>query len=299
MEKEQIIKSIGNTPIIRLNNIEKIYNLNNELYIKDESQNYTGSIKDRPALNILLNYILEGKVNDNTIIIEATSGNMGISLAALCEAFKIKCTIVMPSSMSKQRQEMIKKYNANLILIEGGMIEAKQNVIDLAHENKNYLIFNQFENENNFLAHYNKTAKEIEKQLKDIDYMFICFGSSGTISGISSYYLVKGYKTKFIAIEPANSPLLTKGYANKHKIEGIGANFIPPILKRENIYEFISVDENDAIQKAKELYKEENIYAGISTGANLVGVINYIKKHKLENKKILTFVMDKGDRYSW
>lgn len=299
MKREQIIKSIGNTPIIKLENIERKYHLNNELYIKDESQNYTGSIKDRPALNILLNYILEGKVNDNTIIIEATSGNMGISLAALCEAFKIKCTIVMPSSMSKQRQEMIKKYNANLILIEGGMIEAKQKVIDLAHENENYLIFNQFENENNFLAHYNETAKEIEKELIDIDYIFICFGSSGTISGISTYYLQKGYKTKFIAVEPASSPLLTKGYANKHKIEGIGANFIPPILKRENIYEFISVDENEAIEKAKELYKEENIYAGISTGANLVGVINYIKEHKLENKRILTFVMDKGDRYTW
>ena len=115
MHKDEVISKIGNTPIIRLTELENKYHLNNEIYIKDESQNYTGSIKDRPALNMLLNYINENKINDDTTIIEATSGNMGISLAALCNAFNIKCTIVMPSSMSKERQEMIEEYKANLI----------------------------------------------------------------------------------------------------------------------------------------------------------------------------------------
>lgn len=296
---EEVKLKIGNTPLLRLKEIEDRFNLNNEIFIKDESKNYTGSIKDRPALNMILNYINDGLINESTTIIEATSGNMGISLAALCESFNLPCIIVMPKSMSKQRQEMIKQYHAKLLLVDGTMEDAKKEVEKLAKENKNYLIFNQFNNKHNPSAHYFNTAREIENQLNDIDYMFICFGSSGTITGISTYYKEKGYKTKFIAIEPEESPLLSKGYASKHIIQGIGANFIPSILNKENIFEVITVNGDKAKEMAKLINQNTSLFVGISTGANVLGIINYIKKHNLKNKKILTLVMDKGDRYSW
>ena len=299
MLNEEVITKIGNTPILRLKELEDIFDLNIELFIKDESKNYTGSIKDRPALNMLKNYMNDGLIKKDTVIIEATSGNMGISLAALCEAFNIPCIIVMPSSMSKQRQEMIKKYHAELLLIDGTMEDAKKEVERLAKQNPNYLIFNQFNNPSNRDAHYLYTAKEIENELKDIDYIFICFGSSGTISGISKYYKDKGYNTKFIAIEPEESPLLSKGYANKHIIEGIGANFIPSILIKDNISEITTVNGIEAKKMAKIINDKTSLFVGISTGANIKAIIDYVKKHDIKNKRILTLVMDKGDRYTW
>lgn len=296
---EKISINIGNTPIKRLREIEKMYNLKNELYIKAEHLNPTGSIKDRPALNMLLKYQEEGYIKDDTHIIEATSGNMGISLAALCLEFNIPCTIVMPFSASKERRDIIKSYKANIILVEGGMEECNEKVKQLIKENNNYLWFDQFNNINNLKAHYNNTAREIESQLNNIDYIFIGFGSSGTISGISAYYKDKGYQTKFIGIEPKESPLLTKGYAASHLIQGIGANFIPPIMRRDNIQEIITVKGLDAINVAKILKEKEGLDVGISSGANVLGMISYSLSHKLENKRLLTLSMDKGDRYSW
>lgn len=295
---QKISTHVGNTTLIRLNKIEEDYQLNNKLYIKMENTNPTGSIKDRPALNMILSYLNDGIIKKDSVLIEATSGNMGISLAALCQEFNIPCIIVMPFSASKERREIISSYNAKILLVEGGMEECTKKVNELLKEHPNYVWFNQFNNINNAKAHYLYTAKEIDDKLKDIDYIFVSFGSSGTISGISSYFKEKGYKTKIIGIEPYESPLLSKGYSHSHKIQGIGANFVPSIMQRDKIDEIILVKEDDALDMAKYLNKD-GLDVGISTGANVKGVIDYLKKHKIENKIILTLAMDKGDRYSW
>lgn len=292
--KEKLSK-IGNTKIIRLSNVERFFNLENEIYLKLECDNPSGSIKDRAALNIFKNL----DINENSIIMEATSGNMGISLAMIAECYGCRCQIVMPSSMSEERRNLIKKYGGELILIDGGMKEAKELSIKLAEENKNIILCNQFENKHNPEAHYLNTGPEICKVMSDLDYVVVGFGTGGTLSGTARYFKENHLQTKFIGIEPEQSPLLSKSYAKPHLIQGIGANFVPDNLDKNIIDDIITVDDKASIEMAKKLNELENLSVGYSTGANLLGVINYIKNNNLKNKKILTFAMDKGDRYLW
>ena len=286
---------IGNTRIIRLSEIERVFGLEIELYIKLENENPSGSIKDRAAYNIFKNL----KLTKDSIIMEATSGNTGISLAYIAQQVGCRCQIVMPSSMSEERRNLIKRYGGEVILVDGGMAEAKQESIRLANENKNIILCNQFENPYNPEAHYLTTGPEIDAQLHDIDYILVGFGTGGTLCGLARYIKEKNSTTKIIGIEPEQSPLVTKTYAKPHLIQGIGANFIPKILDVNLVDEFVTADDKASIEMSKKLMDLEKLSVGYSTGANVLATVEYIKKHNLKNKRILTFAMDKGDRYSW
>ena len=286
---------IGNTRIIRLSEIERVFGLEIELYIKLENENPSGSIKDRAAYNIFKNL----KLTKDSIIMEATSGNTGISLAYIAQQVGCRCQIVMPSSMSEERRNLIKRYGGEVILVDGGMAEAKQESIRLANENKNIILCNQFENPYNPEAHYLTTGPEIDAQLHDIDYILVGFGTGGTLCGLARYIKEKNSTTKIIGIEPEQSPLVTKTYAKPHLIQGIGANFIPKILDVNLVDEFVTADDKASIEMSKKLMELEKLSVGYSTGANVLATVEYIKKHNLKNKRILTFAMDKGDRYSW
>ena len=277
------------------NNIKKIpYGENNEIFAKIENTNLTGSIKDRPALMMMLDAAKAGLIKDDTIFIEATSGNMGISISYLAKEIGLQAKIVMPSSMSVERREMIQKNGGDLLLINGGMKQCEDEVENLLKTNPNYLQLSQFENLSNPKAHYETTAPEIAS-FGEFDYIVMGIGTGGTISGVGRYFKEKGFGTKMIGVEPEASPLLTKGQAGPHKIQGIGANFIPKTLNREIIDEIIDVDGDKAILLAKDL-KEKGISVGISSAAALLGALEIDKKEK--GKKILVVFPDNGNRYN-
>lgn len=294
-----VLELIGNTPLLRLKKIEEKYHLDCKLYAKLEKQNPAGSIKDRVALSMYLDYINKGLLNKDTVIIEPTSGNTGIGLASLGNYFGNKVIIVMPKSMSEQRKALMKAYNAELILVDGGMNEAVIEANKIHSEIKNSLIAGQFYNEANIDAHYKNTAREIYSDLKDVDYIFSGIGTGGTISGIGKFFKEKNLPTKLIGIEPASSPLLTKGYAGVHKIQGIGANFVPQNYKKEYVDDIVDIEDDDAIKKAKEITKLEGILVGTSSGAALKGALLTIKNKGLHNKNIVIIMPDTGERYSW
>ncbi|MCR5692375.1 MAG: cysteine synthase family protein [Bacilli bacterium] len=276
------------------NNIEKIpYGENNDIFAKVENKNLTGSIKDRPALQMMLDAAKEGLIKEDTVFIEATSGNMGISISYLAREIGLKALIVMPSSMSVERREMIKRNGGELLLIEGGMKQCEEEVENLLKTRPNFLKLSQFENLSNPKAHYLTTAPEIQRY-GHFDYIVMGIGTGGTISGIGGYFKEKGFSTKIIGVEPEASPLLTKGQAGPHKIQGIGANFIPKTLNKDIVDEIIDVDGDKAILLAKDL-KEKGISVGISSGAALLGALEIDKKTK--GKKILVIFPDNGDRY--
>ncbi len=290
---------MGNTPLLRLHKIEKTYDIDCKIYAKLEKQNPAGSVKDRVALSMYLDYIEKGLLNKDTVIIEPTSGNTGIGLSSLGNYFGNKVVIVMPKSMSQQRRDLMKAYNAELVLVDGGMKEAVDKANELHKENNNSIIAGQFYNEANINAHFNHTAPEIFRDLKDVDYIFAGIGTGGTISGIGKYVKTNNIKTKLVGIEPASSPLINKGFAGPHKIQGIGANFIPDNFKKDFVDEVIDISDDDAINTARNITRQEGILVGISSGASLIGAISYIKKENLHNKTILVIMPDTGERYSW
>ncbi len=300
-ENYDIASLVGNTPLIRLKNIEQIYDTNCRIYAKVEYFNLTGSIKDRPVLEILKNLKTRKIISEGSTIIEATSGNTGISLAALGRHFKCKVIIVMPSSMSKQRQDIMRAYGASLILVEGGMSAANQKANQLLKEIPNSVLLGQFDNENNIKAHIKGTAKELDNQLDNIDYVFAGFGTGGTISGIGSYFknTKKDKNIKIIALEPESSPLVSQGKAGKHLIQGIGSDFIPANFKRKYVDEVLTVNDKDSIALAKDISRYEGLYVGISSGASLLGALNYIKNNNLKKKNIVVIFPDSGDRYTF
>lgn len=295
----EITSLVGNTPLIRLTNIEKIYRTSCKIYAKVESFNLTGSIKDRAVLEILKDFKKRKLIKPGSVIIEATSGNTGISLSALGRHLNLKVIIVMPDSMSKQRQDIMKAYGASLVLVKGGMSEANKKANQLLKEIPNSILLGQFDNPNNVKAHIKLTAKELDRQLKNIDYIFAGFGSGGTVSGLGYYFKNKKKKTKIIALEPKQSPLITKGEAHKHLIQGIGADFIPNNLKQEYIDEINTVDDKESISMAKDISRYEGLYVGISSGASLLGAINYIKENNIKKANIVVIFPDSGDRYNF
>lgn len=296
---DSIIEMVGNTPLLRLHKIEKTYGVDCKIYAKLEKQNPAGSVKDRVALSMYKDYINKGFLNKDTVIIEPTSGNTGIGLSSLGNYFGNKVIIVMPKSMSQQRKDLMKAYNAELILVDGGMKEAVDKANELHCEIKNSIIAGQFYNEANINAHYKTTAPEIFNDLKVVDYVFAGIGTGGTISGIGKYVKTNNFKTKIIGIEPASSPLINKGYAGPHKIQGIGANFIPNNYKKEFVDEVIDIKDDDAIETARNITKQEGVLVGISSGASLFGAISYIKNENLHDKTIVVIMPDTGERYSW
>ena len=295
---KKIAEKIGNTKTVRLYNIEKKYNLNIHLYAKIESTNLTGSIKDRPVFEIVKNMIENKMITDQSILIEATSGNVGISLSYIGKELGIPVVIVMPSSMSKQRREMISNNGAKLVLIDGTMTDCVNYVNELVTNDSRYLCLKQFENPLCVKAHYEHTGVEILNDIKDIDCLVCGIGTSGTIIGCSKYLKGENPNIKVIGVEPFSSPFINQHIAGKHRIEGIGAGFIPLLYEPKYVDEVEEVKDEEAYEKAKELFKVENIFCGISSGAALAGALQYVRKNN-EIKNVVIILPDLGDRYTW
>ena len=294
---ENVLGLIGNTPMVKLSNIN--FELNSKLYAKIEKNNLSGSIKDRACYQMIISLINEGKLKKGSTIIEPTSGNTGIGIACLCNYFSLNCIIVMPESMSLERRKLIRDFNGKLELVQGGMKECKERANELNKEIPDSIILGQFDNENNVKAHYFYTAKEILNYLPDVDVIICGIGTGGTISGIGKYIKDNNLNIEVIGVEPKSSPLITLKRAGKHKIQGIGANFIPSILDQSVISKMVLVSDEEAIECSRELVKKEGLFVGISSGANYAAAKQLINDPIYKNKKILMIFPDSGERYSW
>lgn len=294
------LKLINNTPLVELKRLKKELGLVANIYAKVESLNLTGSIKDRIVLNIVNELEKMYRLNKNFVIIEATSGNTGIALSAIAAIKQFKAIIVMPENMSEERQKLMVAYGAKLVLTpkELGMQGAKNKAIELNKSIKNSVILNQFENVYNPLTHYQITGPEIYAQIDGkIDYFVAGIGTGGTISGVAKYLKEKNKNILVYGVEPLSSPLLTKGYAGSHKIQGIGANFIPKTLNLDVIDEIVDVSDKDAKKYAKILAKLEGLLVGYSAGASLSVAIRLAKSPKNKDKNIVAILPDNGSRY--
>lgn len=286
------------TALVKLNNLKDLF-LGNNIFAKVENTNPSGSIKDRTAFNMIIDYQNKGILKEGSLVIEATSGNTGIALAYFSSIFNYKAVIIMPDNVSIQRKQLIEQYGGHVMLVSGGMKECNEKAEELIKTNPNAFIFGQFNCPANPEAHYKMTGPEILKQCKEVDYIFAGIGTGGTISGIGKYFKENKPNTKIIGIEPEESPLITKGYSGQHLIQGIGANFVPKTYLSQYIDEVITVKGKESIEMAKKIRDYENIDIGISSGAALLGAIKYIKENKISNKNIVVVFPDKGDRYSW
>ncbi len=296
------LELVGNTPIVRLGKIEKKFNLNEKikLFGKVEKNNPIGSVKDRPVKQMLLDLFESGKLKEGSTIIEPTSGNTGIAMAAIGSYLKLNVIIVMPSSMSQERRKLIKDYGAKLELVDGGMSVAVERANQLNNEIKDSVIPGQFINQSNVKAHYNYTAPEIFNDIPDVDYIVAGIGTGGTATGIGKYIVNNKKQTKVVGVEPESSPLLTKGKASPHKIQGIGANFIPEILDQKVISEIIDVSDDNAINTARDICLTEGLLVGISSGASVYGAVELSKKIEVNKEiKIVSILPDTGERYTW
>ena len=295
---KSINELVGNTPIIELCEIEKKYNLKSKIFAKLELFNPCGSSKDRIAKNIIDVALKEGKITRGGTIIEATSGNTGIGLAGIGGAMGFKSVIVMPDTMSKERIQIMRAYGAEVILSDGklGMKGANELAQKIAMERQNSFIASQFENVANPIAHYNTTGPEIYKDLDgQIDYFVCTVGTGGTLSGTGKYLKEQNSSIQVVAVEPKSSPLLSEGKAGPHKIQGIGANFVPSTLDKEIYDEVITISDEDAYSLTAEISKTEGILVGISSGCALKASIEIAKR--AENKSIVTIFPDTGMRY--
>ncbi|CEN87217.1 cysteine synthase A [Paraclostridium sordellii] len=287
-----ILELIGKTPILKLNNIQN----NNNIYLKLEKYNSGGSIKDRAVLGMIEDLMKDNKIKQGDTIVEATSGNTGIALSMIGKVKGLNIIIVMPSSMSKERIDLMKAYGAEVILTnEGGMQASIDKSIELVNSNESYKSLKQFENESNPKKHYNTTAIEIYEDVENIDIFIAGIGTGGTISGIGKYLKEKNPNIRVIGVEPESSPLISKGYSGAHKIQGIGANFIPKNLDMNIIDEIITVKDDDAINTIKLLGEKEGVLVGISSGANVFASIEIGKKYK--GKNIVTVSPDGIEKY--
>lgn len=290
---ENITETIGRTPMIRLNNIAPN---GSHVYVKAERTNPGGSIKDRAALAMINDAEARGVLKKGSVIVEPTSGNTGIALAMIAAARGYKAVFVMPETMSKERIQAMRAYGAEIILSPGkeGMAGATS-LADKVAKERNGWIAGQFDNPMNKAAHRTGTGPEILTDLPDVDYVFAGFGTGGTASGIAMAFKDADSKAKVIGVEPAESPLVTEGHAGPHKIQGIGANFIPGNLDLDVIDSVIRVKGDDAINTTVRLAREEGIFAGISSGAAVFAALEMAKKEP--GKKIVAILPDGGDKY--
>ncbi len=293
-------KSIGNTPLVELKNLQKKYALKGKIFAKLEWFNPAGSIKDRVAKAIVDDAEASGRLLPGGTVIEATSGNTGIGLAFVAAERGYKAVIVMPDSMSVERQKLIKDYGGEILLTDGalGMQGAVEKAEELKRETPNSIIAGQFENPVCANVHYTTTGREIYAQTNGQTDVFVAgVGTGGTITGVGRYLKEKNPKTKVVAVEPLSSPLLSKGYAGKHAIQGIGANFIPSVLD-QNIYdEVVGVSNENAFAWAKEVNAVENLFTGISSGAALCAAIELACREENAGKNIVVIFPDSGERY--
>lgn len=291
---------IGNTPLVELTNIEKQYSLKAKLYAKVEYFNPTGSVKDRIALSMINDALEKGLINENSVLIEPTSGNTGIGIAALCAMKNIKCILVMPESMSIERRKLLSIYGAKLVLTEAkeGMGGSIKKAKELEKTIPNAIILGQFDNEANPRIHYLTTGKEIYNDLNGkVDLFVAGIGTGGTISGTGKYLKEKIKDVKIIGVEPLSSPVISQNKKGSHKIQGIGAGFIPSTLDLSIIDKVETCSDEDAFKFARIVPSIEGMLVGISSGASLKVAIEYAKKEENANKNIVVLFPDSGDRY--
>lgn len=300
MVYKSIDELIGKTPMLRLERIEKRFGLKAEIYAKLEYFNPAGSVKDRVGLSMIEDAEKSGRLKKGSVIIEPTSGNTGIGIAAVAVARGYRAIIVMPETMSEERRRMMKAYGAELVLTDGakGMSGAIEKANELAAEIPGSMVAGQFENPANAAAHYKTTGPEIYADMQgDIDYFVSAVGTGGTITGTGEYLKEQNPDIKIVAVEPENSPVLSKGVAGTHKIQGIGAGFVPKVLNTSIIDEIITVSDGNAFATGNLIGKTEGFLAGISSGAALYAAVELAKREENAGKKIVVLLPDGGDRY--
>ncbi len=291
---------IGRTPLLELTHLEQEYGLKAKLYAKMEYFNPAGSVKDRVAKMMLDDAEKEGKLTKDSVIIEPTSGNTGIGLASVAAARGYRIIIVMPDTMSVERRQLMKAYGAELVLSEGakGMKGAIAKANELAEEIPNSFIPGQFVNPSNPKAHYETTGPEIwEDTNGNVDYFVAGVGTGGTVTGVGKYLKEKNPAVKVVAVEPATSAVLSTGVAGAHKIQGIGAGFVPEILDTTVYDEIIPVANEDAFALGKKIGTSEGVLVGISSGAAVWAALEVAKRPDNEGKSIVVLLPDTGDRY--
>lgn len=297
---EQASDLIGNTPLVRLNGYQKEKKLDAELLAKLEYFNPAGSVKDRVALYMLLDAQEKGLLKRDSVIIEPTSGNTGIGLAAVAAEKGIRTIIVMPDTMSIERRNILKAYGAELVLTDGklGMKGAIAKANELAEEIPHSFIPGQFTNDANPLAHYKTTGPEIWKDTDgDVDILVAGVGTGGTLSGAGRYLKEQNHDIQVVAVEPKDSPVLSEGRAGSHKLQGIGAGFVPRTLDIDIYDEVIPVTTQQAYDAARLLAKEDAILAGISSGAALYAAEVLAKRPENRGKRIVIIIPDSGEKY--
>lgn len=297
---EQASDLIGNTPLVRLNGYQKEKKLDAELLAKLEYFNPAGSVKDRVALYMLLDAQEKGLLKRDSVIIEPTSGNTGIGLAAVAAEKGIRTIIVMPDTMSIERRNILKAYGAELVLTDGklGMKGAIAKANELAEEIPHSFIPGQFTNDANPLAHYKTTGPEIWKDTDgDVDILVAGVGTGGTLSGAGRYLKEQNLDIQVVAVEPKDSPVLSEGRAGSHKLQGIGAGFVPRTLDIDIYDEVIPVTTQQAYDAARLLAREDAILAGISSGAALYAAEVLAKRPENRGKRIVIIIPDSGEKY--
>ena len=298
--KNTFLDLVGNTPLVRVNNLIKKDELKADVLAKLEYFNPAGSVKDRIAKEMILDALEKGLINENTTLIEPTSGNTGIGLSAVATALNLKIIITMPETMSVERRNLMKAYGAELVLTPGseGMKGAIAKAKELASQIENSFIPGQFENPANPQAHYKTTGPEIYSQTEGkVDIFVAGVGTGGTISGIGKYLKEQNPNVKVVAVEPASSPVLSTGKGGAHKIQGIGAGFVPDTLDTKIYDEIITVENEDAFASGKEVAKTEGILIGISSGAAIQAAKELAKREENKGKTIVVLLPDGGDRY--
>lgn len=288
---------VGNTPLVRLNRLSDLTGVT--ILGKCEFMNPTSSVKDRIALNMINEALALGKINQNSIIIEPTSGNTGIGLAAICASKGLKLILTMPESMSIERRKLLTHLGAEIILTPAveGMKGSITKAEELAREVGGFVL-QQFNNPDNPAIHRTTTALEILKDTNNtLDYFIAAVGTGGTLTGTSEVLKAHLPKLKAVAVEPSNSPVLSGGKPSAHKIQGIGAGFVPQILNRTIYDEVITVDDDDAFSMAKEIAMSEGLLIGISAGANVAAAYEIAQRPKSKGKVIVTILCDTAERY--
>ena len=292
MINNNVLDMIGNTPMIKLNNIG-----NSNIYVKLEKYNPAGSIKDRAVYYMVENLEKNGLLKKGDVLVEATSGNTGIALSMIGSLKGYKVIIVMPETMSVERRTLMKAYGAKLILTDGslGMKGSIEKMNKLLSENSNYISLKQFDNEYNPLAHYETTGVEIYNQVKDID-IFVCgVGTGGTISGVGKYLKEQNPNIRVVAVEPEGSPVISKNKKGSHKIQGIGAGFIPKNYNENVVDEVMTITDEESYKGVRIMAQKEGILVGISSGANIYAALKLCEMYP--DKKIVTVAPDGIDKY--
>ena len=286
----KITDLIGNTPTIELDTVN-----GNKIFAKLEYFNPTGSIKDRAAYYMVKEAIARGDVKVGGEVVEATSGNTGIGLAMVCRAYGIRCTIVMPENMSRERIDMIRAYGANIVLTDKafGMKGAVEKAEAMCRESGAFMA-RQFDNRDNIKAHIETTAPEIFRDTPSVQWIVSPVGSGGTATGVKRYIVDNGIDAKVCAVEPTASPLMTKGVAGPHKIQGIGANFVPSIVDPSVFDEILCVSDDEAYEGARRLARDFGVFAGISSGASYMAGLRLAER---VHGDILIIIPDSGARY--